>query len=56
MTWYKLTAEYLDKTDHVKSAIKDYMADLGYDMNRTIEEIRPTYKFQGICQRPVRLQ
>lgn len=44
---------YLAKTGHGKSSIKDYMADLGYDMNRTIEEIRPTYKFQSNCENSV---
>lgn len=44
---------YLAKTGHQKSAVRDFMADLGYNMNRTIDEIRPTYKFQGNCENSV---
>ena len=29
------------------------MTELGYDMDRTIEEIRPTYRFRDTCEESV---
>lgn len=44
---------YLAKAGHSKCDIKDFMTGMGYNMNRTIDEIRPTYTFQATCEKSV---
>ena len=44
---------FLAKTGEPKSRIKEFMTELGYDMDRTIEEIRPTYRFRDTCEETV---
>lgn len=42
---------YLARTGKSKQEIKDYVScSFGYDLNRTCEEIRPTYQFDVSCQ------
>jgi len=44
-------AVYLARTGKSKNEIKQFIADsFGYDINRTINEIRPTYQFDESCQ------
>lgn len=45
---------YLARTGHTKDFIKKYVEEhFGYDLNRTVEEIRPDYHFYVDCQRSV---
>jgi ADP-ribosylglycohydrolase len=47
-------AIYMAKTGHSQSSIRGYVAEtFGYDMTQTIDEIRPTYKFNETCQQTV---
>jgi len=42
---------FLAKNGKSKKEIKDYIQNkFGYDLNRTIDEIRPVYKFDVSCQ------
>ena len=44
-------AIFLARTGRSKEEIKDYVSkNFGYDLNRTCDEIRPTYKFDVTCQ------
>jgi len=44
-------AIFLARTGKGKNEIKQFIADsFGYDLNRTIDEIRPTYEFNESCQ------
>jgi ADP-ribosylglycohydrolase len=44
-------AVFLARTGKSKDAIKQFIVDtFGYDLDRTIDEIRPTYKFDVSCQ------
>ena len=43
-------AIYLARTDHSKKEIKDHIEScLGYDLSCTLDEIRPTYRFDPTC-------
>ena len=42
---------FLARTGKCKKEIKEYVeVQFGYNLNRTCDEIRPTYKFDGSCQ------
>ena len=42
---------FLARTGHSKADIKTYVQEtFGYDLNRTVDEIRPTYQFDVSCQ------
>ena len=44
-------AIFLARTGHSKEEIKQYIEEnFYYDLNRTIDEIRPGYKFDETCQ------
>jgi ADP-ribosylglycohydrolase len=44
-------AVFLARTGHDKQAIRDRMVNLfGYDLDRTVDEIRPSYSFDVSCQ------
>ena len=43
-------AVFLAKTRHTKQAIRDYIHENFYPMDRTCDEIRPVYRFDGTCQ------
>lgn len=44
-------AIYMARTGSTKEAIRQYITEnFGYDLNRTCDEIRPTYAFDGSCQ------
>jgi len=43
-------AIFLAKTRHSKQEIRDYIHENFYPMDRTCDEIRPTYRFDGTCQ------
>ena len=44
-------AIYLSRTGHTKQHIREYITSkYGYDLTRTIDEIRPDYKFDATCQ------
>lgn len=44
-------AIFLGRTGATKAAIQSYIAtNFGYDLNRTIDQIRPTYRFNESCQ------
>lgn len=44
-------AIFLARTGSTKEAIRQYVSEkFGYDLNRTCDEIRPTYAFDGSCQ------
>ncbi len=48
------SAIFLARTKHTKEEIKAYIAEtFDYDLNRTLDEIRPTYAFYEICQKSV---
>jgi ADP-ribosylglycohydrolase len=48
------SAIFLAKTGHSQANIRGHIAaTFGYDMTRTIDEIRPTYKFNESCQQTV---
>jgi ADP-ribosylglycohydrolase len=45
---------YLARTGHTKEEIKEYVENkFGYDLNRTLDEIRPNYVFHVSCQKSV---
>jgi ADP-ribosylglycohydrolase len=47
-------AIYLARTDASKDEIKSYIeCKYGYDLNRTLDEIRPIYQFNESCQETV---
>ena len=47
-------AIYLARTGSSKNEIKEYISNtFGYDLNRTTNEIRPTYKFEKGCAKTV---
>ena len=47
-------AIYLNRTGKSKADIKSYIEQtFGYDLNRTSDEIRPTYEFQTACDKSV---
>jgi ADP-ribosylglycohydrolase len=47
-------AIFLNRTGHSKSDIKSYIEQtFGYDLNRTTNEIRPTYAFETACDKSV---
>jgi len=42
---------FLARTGHDKSAIKVYITDrFGYDLDRSVDEVRPSYSFDVSCQ------
>ena len=44
-------AVYLARHKHGKKQIKDYIKEqFGYNLNRTLEQIRPNYQFDVTCQ------
>ena len=43
-------AIYLAKTGASKEEIRDYIREHFYPLDRTLHEIRPTYRFNGTCQ------
>lgn len=43
-------AIYLAKTGHGKDEIRRYISKYFYPLNKTLAEIRPTYRFNGTCQ------
>ena len=48
------SAIYLARTNESKDNIKEYIEKRhGYDLNRTLDEIRPTYRFNASCQKTV---
>jgi ADP-ribosylglycohydrolase len=45
------SAVYLARTGKDKNEIKQFIVDrFGYDLNQTIDEIRPVYEFDGSCR------
>lgn len=46
-------AIYLAKTRHSQEEIKSYIHENFYPMDRTLDEIRPTYRFEPTCQKSV---
>ena len=46
-------AVYLAKSGHTKDQIRDYIHRNFYPMDRTCDEIRPTYRFEPTCQKSV---
>ena len=46
-------AIYLAKTGHTIEEIRTYIHENFYPMDRTCDEIRPTYKFEPTCQKSV---
>lgn len=46
-------AVYLAKTRHTIEEIRSYIHENFYPMDRTCDEIRPTYKFEPTCQKSV---
>ena len=44
-------ATFLARTGHTKDAIRQEIeTQLGYDLSRTLGEIRPTYEYDATCQ------
>ena len=43
-------AIYLAKTGAGKEEIRDYIREHFYPLDQTLDEIRPTYRFNGTCQ------
>lgn len=43
-------AIYLAKTGHSKDEIQRYISQNFYPLNKTLDEIRPGYRFNGTCQ------
>jgi ADP-ribosylglycohydrolase len=44
-------AIFMARNEQTKDAIRDEMSErFGYDMNRTVDEIRPDYRFDVSCQ------
>ena len=46
-------AVFLAKTNHSKEEIRDYIREHFYPLDRTLDEIRPDYRFYESCQRTV---
>lgn len=46
-------AVYLAKTRHTMDEIRSYIHENFYPMDRTCDEIRPTYRFEPTCQKSV---
>ena len=47
-------AIFMARTGRTKEEIRKYVAEtFGYDLHRTCDDIRPTYKFEGSCQETV---
>lgn len=46
-------AIYLAKTRHSQEEIKSYIHENFYPMGRTLDEIRPAYRFEPTCQKSV---
>lgn len=47
-------AIFLARTGHGKAEIKEYVErEFGYDLSRTLDEIRPAYRFNESCQETV---
>ena len=46
-------AVYLARTGHTMDEIRVYIHENFYPMDRTCDEIRPTYKFEATCQKSV---
>ena len=47
-------AGYLARTGSSQACIRGYIADtFGYDMTKTVDEIRPSYRFNESCQQTV---
>ena len=47
-------AIFLNRTGHSKSDIKSYIEQIfGYNLNRTTDEIRPSYAFETACDKSV---
>lgn len=46
-------AVYLAKTRHTMDEIRSYIHENFYPMDRTLDKIRPTYKFEATCQKSV---
>ena len=47
-------AVWMANNGYTKTAIREYIeSTFGYDLSRTIDEIRPTYKWDSSCQRSV---
>ena len=46
-------AVYLAKTRHTMDEIRSYIHEDFYPMDRTCDEIRPTYRFEPTCQKSV---
>ena len=45
------SAIFLARTGHTREEIRDYIAEVfGYDLDRTPDEIRPTYHMDATCQ------
>ena len=44
---------WMARNGKTKEEIKQYCTDLGYDMERKVDDIRPTYKFEVSCQKSV---
>ena len=48
------SAVYMARTGSSADQIRDYVTDMfGYDLSRTVDEIRPDYVFNETCQRTV---
>jgi len=48
------SAVFLARTGQSKEQIKNYVEKaFGYDLDTPLDEIRPTYEFQGSCQKSV---
>ena len=48
------SAIFLARTGAGKDKIQEYIeTNFGYDLSRTCEDIRPTYQFEGSCQKSV---
>ena len=48
------SAVYMARTGSSADQIRDYVTDMfGYDLSRTVDEIRPDYVFNETCQRSV---
>lgn len=43
-------AVFLAKTGHTKEQIRDYIREHFYPLDKTLDEIRPEYEFDGTCQ------
>lgn len=46
-------AIFLAKTHHSKEEIRDYIHNNFYPMDRTLDQIRENYEFEGTCQKSV---